>query len=220
MSELRIEVHKREEFGKNANRRLRASGEVPAVVYGAGKEPVPIRVNKKTLRDLFRGGHNENAIFLLRLSGTDQERHTMIRDLQINPVTREILHLDFQRVLLDQKVRVSVQIELEGIPLGVRNEGAFLDFITREVEVECLPGKIPGHLTIDVTKLHAGEHVEAGQLEFPEGVELLIEPERVIAAVTHSRVHAEAEEGGEGGGLIEEAPVEPEVIGRGHGGQE
>lgn len=214
MSELKIEVQKREDFGKNANRRLRAAGEVPAVVYGGGREPVPIRVNRRTLRDLFRDGQGENAVFLLELAGTGKARHTMVKEMQVDAVSREILHLDFQRVMLDQKVRVSVQVELEGVPFGVKNENAMVDFVTREVEIECLPGKIPAHLSVDVTRLHAGDHVEAGALVLPEGVELITEPERVIASVTHSKVHVD-EEGAAEEGLIEAVPEEPEVIGRG-----
>lgn len=219
MSELRIEVNKREEFGKNANRRLRATGEVPAVVYGAGKDPVSIQVHKKTLHDLLRDGHGDNAVFLLKLAGTSQERHTMIRDMQVDPITREIIHIDFQRVLLDQAVRVSVAVDLVGTPIGVRNEGALLDFVTREVEIECLPGDIPEMLSVDISELHVGQHVEAGDLELPEKVQLMTEPERVLAAVAHPRVKAEEEEAEEEG-LIEAATEEPEVIGRGHGDEE
>src|SRR5436305_9785403 len=203
MSEtMTIEVQPREETGKNANRRSRARGKIPAVVYGGGKESVSIEIDRKTLVDMMKGHGGENPIFLLKLG--DKDRHAMIRNLQVDPVSRQVIHIDFQRVLLDQKVRVSVPVELVGTPVGVKVDGGLLDFGTREVHVECLPGQIPKHPEADVTSLHVGQHVEARDLKLPEGVVLLDETEKVIAAVTHGRIEAE-EEGTEG-------QAEPEVI--------
>lgn len=215
MSDLMIEVEKREARGKNANRRLRAEGLVPAVVYGGGKEPVPIQMKRRQLLDLMRAGGSEHAVFLLKMTGSDAKRHTMIRDLQVDPVSREIVHIDFLRIRMTEAVRVDIPVEVEGMAWGVKNEGGMLDFITREVEVECLPGKIPAHLTVDVSELHVGQHVEAGELELPEGVKLLTEPERVILSVAHGRLAVEAPEEAEEEALIAAEREEPEVIGRG-----
>src|SRR5579859_6872384 len=110
MSDVILEVEQREERGNNASRRARASGMVPAVVYGDGRDTVSIQINRKTLLDLFKKQDRENAIFLLKLQG--QERHAMIRELQIDPVSRQIVHIDFQRVNMKQKIRVQVPIEL------------------------------------------------------------------------------------------------------------
>ena len=203
MSEtMTIEVQPREETGKNANRRSRARGKIPAVVYGGGKESVSIEIDRKTLVDMMKGHGGENPIFLLKLG--DKDRHAMIRNLQVDPVSRQVIHIDFQRVLLDQKVRVSVPVELVGTSVGVKVDGGLLDFVTREVHIECLPGQIPKHLEADVTGVHVGQHVEARDLKLPEGVVLLDEPEKVLAAVTHGRLEA-ADEGTEG-------QAEPEVI--------
>jgi large subunit ribosomal protein L25 len=218
MSEITVEVQERKETGKNANRRLRESGYVPAVVYGGGRESVAIQVEKKVIHELLRQEGGEHAVFLLKMAGTDKSRHTMVRDIEIDPVSRQILHLDFQRVLLTETVRVPVAIELEGVPEGVKNEGGVLDFITREVEIESLPGDIPPKLVLDVSDLHVGSHVEAGELELPSGVTLLEEPGRTIVAVAHSRVSEvveEAEAGAEEELLLEAEEVEPELIGRG-----
>jgi large subunit ribosomal protein L25 len=218
MSEITVEVKKREETGKNANRRLRAAGYVPAVVYGGGRESVAIQVDKRVIQDLLRQEGGEHAVFLLKMAGTDKSRHTMVRDIAINSVTRQIEHLDFQRVLLTEKVRVPVAIDLEGVPTGVKNEGGVLDFITREVEIESLPGDIPSKITLDVTNLNVGDHVEASALELPPEVTLLEEPGRVIVAVAHSRVSdvvEEAEAGAEEELLLEAEAAEPELIGRG-----
>ena len=201
MSEtMNIEVQPREETGKNANRRSRARGKIPAVVYGGGKESVSIEVDRKTLVDTMKGHGGENPIFLLKLG--DKERHAMIRNMQIDPLSRQVIHIDFQRVLMDQKVRVAVPVELVGTAVGVKVDGGLLDFVTREVHVECLPGDIPKHLEADVTNLHIGQHFEARELKIPEGVVLLDEPEKVIVSVGHGKLEAEPAE----------ATAEPEVI--------
>lgn len=218
MSEITIEVQQRGAKGKNASRRLRAAGFIPAVVYGGGREPVPIQVQRKTIHDLLKQQGGEHAIFLLKLAGTDQSRHTMVRDLEIDPISRQILHIDFQRILLTEKVRVRVAVELEGIPTGVKNQGGVLDFVTREIEISCLPADIPPKVVLDVAALEIGDHLEAKQVLLPPEVELLEEAERVIVSVAHSRVSdvvEAAEVEGEEIGLIEAEEEEPEVIGRG-----
>ncbi len=220
MSEMTIKVEKREQTGKNANRQLRALGALPAVVYGDKKEPVPITIDRKKVIELLKKGGGENAVFKLELAGTKASRHAMIRDLQVDPISRRIIHIDFQRIDLKQKVKVEVPIQLVGEPTGVKNEGGVLDFVTREIEVECLPNDIPPALEIDVSALAIGDHIEAKDIPLPESVELMEEPERVIVAVSHSRVAAEIEElEAEGAAadelLIEAQADEPEVIGKG-----
>lgn len=194
MSDAIIEVERRSEQGKNAMRKLRAGGWIPAVVYGGGLEPFPVQVDRSKLLRLFRAGHWENAVFQLSLVGSDQRRHAMIRELQTDPITRQILHLDFHRVVMTEKVRVAVPIELTGIAYGVKTQSGVLDFVTRELHVECLPGKIPQEIKVDVSEVHVGQHLEAKDVKLPEGVELLDEGSRVIAAVSLARVTAETSE--------------------------
>ncbi len=213
MSHVTIEVEPRDSGGKNANRRLRAAGQIPAVVYGAGKEPVPIQIKERAFEDFLKAAGGENAIFLLQLTGTDKSRHTMIREMQRNHLTGDLLHVDFLRVMLDQKVRASVRIEVRGEPEGVKTEGGLLDFVTREVEVQCLPEKIPTHFELDVSALNIGQHLEAKDLEMPEDVELQVAPERVIVSIAGPRGGAEDEEVEED--LLEKITAEPEIIGRG-----
>ena len=209
MNELTLEVHKRDDHGTNANRRLRGSGLIPGVVYGGGKEPVSISIPKRTFLDLVRHGTGENSLFLLQLAGSDQQRHAMVKDIQVNAVSREVLHVDFLRVLMDKAVRVAVAVELSGTPHGVKTEGGVLDFVTREVEVECLPGDIPEHLTLDVGELHIGQHLEASALLLPAGIKLVTDGEVVIASVSHARHELETPSGGEG--LLEASKQEPQV---------
>ena len=212
MEELKIEVEPRENTGKNFNRRLRATGQIPAVVYGDGKESVKIQVDERVVQGLLRAAGGGNAVFLLKLTDTDQSRHTMIREMQTDVLTGELIHIDFQRVNMDQKVRVAVAVELSGEPEGVRNEDGLLDFVTREVEIECLPGKIPATIALDVTELHIGQHVEAGELELPEEVTLVEDAERVIVSVAVKRTAAVDEEEEED--LLTTEATEPELVGQ------
>lgn len=212
MSEPTVTVRLREQTGKNANRRLRAAGEIPAVVYGGAADSAAIRVDGKSVQSLIREG-GENAVFLLQLEGTDRTRHTMIRDLQWNPLTGALLHIDFQRIDMDREVQVSVPIALIGTPEGVRNEGGLLEFVTREIAVVCLPGDIPSAIELDVEALHIGQHVEVGALTLPDVVRLDDDESRVVVSVAAPRIAEEEEEVSEEDELLEAFTDEPAVVG-------
>lgn len=214
MSQMTVVVEQRNETGTGPNRRLRRAGRIPAVVYGGGKDAVPISVDERTMHELMKEG-NDNAIFLLKLGESGKSRHAMIRELDIDPISRTIRHIDFLRVMMDEKVRVEVHVELHGVPSGVKNSDGVLDFQTREVEIECLPGDIPARFEMDVSGLEIGDHIEAGSLALPEGVELLSDPHQVIASVAHSRVATAVAAEAEDEGLLEAELEEPEVIRRG-----
>ena len=207
MSELKIDVQKREKTGKGANRRARSGGLIPAVVYGGGKESVSIEIDRKSMLDLMKKAGSENPIYLLKLG--DNERHAMIREVQTHPISRQVVHIDFQRVMMDQKIHVKVPVELVGTAYGVKTQGAVLDFVTREIEVECLPGDIPGHVELDVTGLHANQHAEARDVKLPEGITLYDSPDKVIVSVAHARIE---DTGAEGEATDRD---EPEVIKKG-----
>lgn len=208
MSEMSLEVEKREVKSSNQNRRLLAGGAIPAVVYGGGKETTAIQVQRKAVIDLLKTTGSEHPIFLLKMAGTGQERHAMIRDMQIDPISRQVIHIDFQRIMMSEKLRVQVGIHLVGTAYGVKNDGGLLDFVHREVTVECLPKDLPAHLELDVTDLRLGQHLEASALKLPEGVALVDEPDQVIVSLTHGRKEEEAATGG---------ATEPEVVKRGKG---
>jgi len=213
MTEAVIEVQRREHTGKGENRRLRAQSIVPAVLYGNEREPIAIPLPPKTPIALFKDGGHDNRIFLLKLSGTEQTRHAMVRDLQYDPTTHEISHLDFQRIAMDRKLRVKVRVELDGVSYGVKNEAGVLDFVTRELEVECLPNVIPSEIRIDVSELHVDQHLEASELTLPPGVEYVGAADAVIVSIKHARVE-EAATPVEGAVEAPEA-AEPEVMQRG-----
>jgi len=207
--DLIIEVNRREATGKSANRRLRREELIPAVVYGGGKEPVSIQVPRKTLIDLFKAGGSENRIFLLKLGDTGQSRHAMIKDMQVHPITRKVEHVDFMRIDMSKTIRVRVHITLVCFADGGRTEMGLLDFVTREVEVECLPTAIPQEIKVDVTEVRIGQHLEVKDIKLPAGVKLVEDEDRVIVSVAHPKVETEAPAAGA------EAAVEPEVIAKG-----
>lgn len=219
MSELSIEVQSRDRIGSRAARRLRREGLIPAVVYGGERDTLPIQVDRRALLDLIKEAGSENAVFVLELAGSKgKTRHCMVRDMEVNPLTREIVHVDFIRIDMSRKVEVEVPVELVGIPLGVSEDGGILDHITREVEVECLPGDIPNHLEVDVSELHIGQNVTIGDVSLPAGVELIDDPERVVASVVVPHIEEEPEEEEEM--LLEAEMAEPELVGREGEGEE
>jgi len=211
MKTIELSVEKRSTTGKNEARRDRVAGRIPAVVYGAGKANVPISVNRKSLADVFREGAGENAIFLLKLAGSDQSRHAMIKEMQRDPVSRKPLHIDFVRVLMDVKITLKVPIEVVGIARGVRVDAGILDLVTREIEIECLPTSIPAHIAIDVTELGIGDAIRVSELPVLEGVRIVDNPDKVVVHVAHPTREEEPVVAAEAAA----EPAEPEVLKKG-----
>ncbi|PYQ34990.1 MAG: 50S ribosomal protein L25 [Acidobacteria bacterium] len=213
MAEVTLEVSGRDGTGKSAVRKLRQQGKVPGVVYGGHRDPVAIIVDRKAITDLIqKSEHGVRSVFLLKMAGTDQQRHAMIKDIQIDPINRKMMHVDFIRVVMDEVVRVSVPVVITGSPIGVR-EGGLLDFQVRELHVECLPNAIPDKVEIDISELGIHHYFRISDLPLPEGVKVLDDPNRVVVGVTHQRAEVVPEVPVEG--VEEVAPAEPEVISRG-----
>ncbi len=210
MAEVTLEVTRREKSGKEIAKKLRAAGKVPAVVYGGHKESVAIEVDRKSVSELIqKSEHGVRSIFLLKMTGTDQQRHAMIKDITIDPISRRMTHIDFVRVAMDEKVRVTIPVHVIGTALGVK-EGGLLDWQVRELHVECLPNAIPDSIDVDVTPLTGHAYFRISDLKLPEGVKVLDDHERVVVGVTHAK--AEAEPTAEAGAA---AVAEPEVIKKG-----
>src|ERR1700745_4247386 len=153
MAEVSLEVSRREQGGKNVARRLRASGKVPAGGYGGHLDPVAIEVDRKSISELIqKSEHGVRSIFLLKMAGSDQQRHAMIKDIQINPISRKLQHIDFVRVLMDEVVRTSVPVHINGTAIGVK-EGGILDWQIRDLHIECLPNAIPDTIEVEVSPL-------------------------------------------------------------------
>ena len=132
MAELSLEVSRREQTGKEIAKKLRREGKVPAVVYGGKREPVAIEVDRKSVSELIqKSEHGVRSVFLLKMAGTDQQRHAMIKDITIDPISRKMTHIDFVRIAMDEKVRVTVPVHVVGTALGVKTGGGILDFQVR-----------------------------------------------------------------------------------------
>jgi len=216
-----VEVEKRLTTGKNAANRLRAEDQIPAVLYGGGKgmETWSLKVPRKTLATLLNKGLHANAIFKLNLKGTDQSRHVMIRDLALDPVSRKMLHVDFVRVILDRKLRVKSEIEVVGVPNGVKNAGGILNIVTHEVLIECLPADIPESVKVDVSAMELHDSLRVSDLKLDAKVAVLEKADRVIAHVGVPKAEevaapaaAAAVPGAEG---VVAPGAEPEVIKKG-----
>ncbi len=210
-----VEVEARKERGKNANRRLRRAGRVPGVVYGMGLDPFAISVSPKRVLEILQTDAGRNSIFTLALEGADakQSRAAMIKDLQRDPVSQSLIHVDFVRVDLDKKVTVDVPLRIVGVPFGVKNEGGMLDFVHRQVEVECLPGNIPEHIDLDVTELHVNQHLSVKDLVVTGDFAILDDPESTVVSV--SVLKAEPTPVEEAAEAVAAAATEPEVAAKG-----
>lgn len=192
MPEFVVAGEPRTETGKNANRRLRQQGRIPAVVYANKKATEHVSVSPKDLGAILRSASGENTLFDLDVGGT--RRKVILKDYQVEPLKGELLHADLFEVALDKQLEVSVHVELVGTPRGVKVEGGILDFVTRELEVRCLPTDIPEKITVDVSDLGLGQHLRVSQIGVPERVEMLTEPEVVVAHVVVRRAEVTATE--------------------------
>ena len=185
---------KRETRGKNEARRLRASGHVPAVVYGGAiEEAVPVSVDPKTLLRILHSDSGVNTLIDLELEGSDSTQ-VLVKDFQLDPVSSELLHVDFYRLAMDKAITVNVPVTLVGEAIGVKQEGGLVDFVTREIQVECLPVEIPEHIEVDVQGLSIGDGVRLRDVV--EGVvwKPISELDTLLVHVVPPKVEEEPEE--------------------------
>jgi large subunit ribosomal protein L25 len=204
-----VEATLREASDKNAARRLRASGMIPAVVYGAGKDPRTIAVDPKAILRILHSGSGHNTIFDLSVDG--EQSKVMVVDWQYEPVKEHLLHVDLKRIDMTRKMEVSVPVHVEGEAKGVKLSGGMLDVVMREVRVECLPFDIPSHIAVDVTELDAGQAIRVSDLPQLASVQYLDDEDAVVVHVTHVKEEVEeaaTAEAAAGG-------AEPEVIKKG-----
>jgi len=209
MEQVVVEAQPRSGRGKNAARRLRRAGLVPAVAYGGKKEPVAVSVDPRAIERILHSEAGRNAVLALQIKGYGSTP-AMIKDWQYEPVRGSLLHLDFLRIAMDVRLKVKVPVLPQGEPVGVKQQAGILEFVNREVEVECLPGDIPDHLTIDVSELKIGESFRVGDLKMDRRYQVLTDSEQVLAHVIAPKVHEEEKPAEE---LAE--VTEPEVIRKG-----
>ncbi len=218
-NEIHVKVESRKETGKAEVGRLRHKGLIPAVLYGAGKPPVAISVEADVIKELLRGEGGENTIFLLKLKGTKEERLAMIKEIQRDPMSGRILHMDFIRVTKGHKLNVSINVEIFGDCLGVR-EGGRVDFITKELQVEVLPKDMFDHIKVEISELNIGDQITVADVmdKLPESAKFLEDDHRVILHVEAPKAEIEEEEEEgllEAESLITDEQAEPELIKKG-----
>ena len=208
MEEINLAVRKRDKTTKGALKRFRKQGFIPAVCYGRKDERgIPLLVKKKEFMGLWYKIKRENVMINLFINEEKPER-VIIKDRQIDPLRREILHLDFYKVPLKEKIEVMVPLELKGEPVGVK-EGGVVEQVLRELAVRCLPTRMPEHLEVEISNLKIGESIKVGDLSPPEGVEFLMEPESLVVGI---RPPEKVEEVVPPAGKEVEEKKEPEII--------
>ena len=211
MERIQLEVTPRTETGKGPNRRLRTQGRIPAVVYGNDLNPAKVSLDAHTFTRLVETGRISNALINLTRSagakGSD-EVVAVVREIQRDPLSRRILHVDLNTIRMDTEAEFDITIHHTGIPEGVK-EGGVLETQRYNLTVRCLPTAFPGTLTIDISRLKINQAIYAHEVEFPEGVRLMDDPDTVLYTVAPPKTEAVAVEA-----EAEAEAAQPEVIGK------
>jgi len=207
-----LSAQPREGNGKGGARKLRSQGRVPAVIYGHGEQTRSLSVDAHELATLFSRIRVENTVITMNIEGDGQPARALVREVQRHAYRDDVLHVDFYQIHAGESITVAVPLRLVGAAPGVK-AGGILQHALNEIEVRCLPDHIPEVLDVDISSLEIGDSVRVVQVQPPEGVTFLVDPERTICSVMAPTVAAvtEAEEGAP----AEEGLAEPEVIARG-----
>jgi large subunit ribosomal protein L25 len=208
MASAQLSATTRDGAGKGSARSLRAQGQVPAIIYGHGREAQSLAIDSRELEKLLSKISAESTVIELSLDG--KSSRTLIREIQRHPFKRQILHVDFQELVAGEKVTVRLPILLLGIPEGVRSDGGMLDQTMRELEVEVDPANIPNHVELEVTALKIGDSIHVRDIKLPEGVEVVDDPDASVCVVSAPRAVVETVAPAE----AEAVAAEPEVIGK------
>lgn len=189
MPEVVVATPREGKFNKNAARRVRRAGKIPAVLYGPGYDPVALEVDPKQIARILFSEAGHSTLFDLEIAGQPTAK-AMIVEWQQEPIRDDLIHIDLKRIALDKPLRVSVRVKLTGAPVGVKTYGGILDQLMREVEIECLPADIPGHVDVDVTELGLHGVLRVKDLPQIEGVKFLTSGEAIVAHVLALREEA------------------------------
>lgn len=205
MSVIQLNGTLRGDLGKGGSRKARAAGRIPGVIYGHGETPVTVSIDGREFSTAMRAHKGGNAIVNLKIDGGD---HTaLVRDAQIDPLSRAVLHLDFQRISLTETVEVEVVVHPVGIAIGVKDGGGILELITRQLEVRCLPTAIPAAIDVDVTALAVGQSLHVSDIKV-EGLTILTPGDTTVITVVPPTVEEAAPADG-----VAPTTAEPEVVG-------
>jgi large subunit ribosomal protein L25 len=202
-----IEAQLRIPGGKNANKRLRKSGRIPAVIYGPGKQPVVVSVDPEVVQTILHSETGRNTIIGISVDGSEQN-NAMVKDYQLDPVRGNLIHTDFLEIAMDRLLELTVNIEIVGEAEGVKLDGGIMDIVTRSIDVECLPSDIPESIKVDVSSLKINDYIRVKNLQTDDKVKILTDPEVVVVTIVPP-VKEEVP--------VEAVPetVEPEVIKKG-----
>jgi large subunit ribosomal protein L25 len=206
-----LDAVRRETFGKNEAVRTRQAGRIPAVMYGGTATPESLSVDPKELSRILHSKGGVNSLISLKVG--DGETKVLVKEYQLDPVTHRLLHADFYRVAMDKVIQVTVPIHLVGEAKGVKQQGGTLDFVHRDVEVECLPADIPEHITVDVSELMLNDGVRVKDLATDGKWTAVSEPENLIVHIVALR--AEAAATADDAAAAPTAAAEPEVAKKG-----
>jgi large subunit ribosomal protein L25 len=203
-------------FTKNAARRVRVAGKIPAVLYGSGHDPVAVEVDPKQISRILFSETGHNTIFDVEVAGTAAAK-AMIVDWQREPINDRLIHIDMKRIALDKALRVKVRVKLLGVPIGVKAAGGILDQVLREVEIECLPADIPGHIDVDVTNLEMHQALRVSGLPHSDKIKYLSHEDATVAHVISIREEAPtaAEADAAAAAAAAATTAEPEVAKKG-----
>lgn len=213
ISDITIDAEVRARLGKGNARQLRQQGKIPVTLYGGDtQQPLSLAVSQRALRSIFRSASGRNTIFNLKTN--DHLTPVIIKDWQVDPLKGSLLHVDLLRIDMSKPTRVRVPIVLEGEAIGVKVHGGLLDFMTHEVEVECLPGDIPDRIHVNVSHLDVGDHIFVKDLQVGDKVRIIEEMDRMIVGILASRREEVATV------AMQAEPAEPEVIKKGKTAEE
>ena len=201
-------------FNKNAARRVRVAGKIPAVLYGPGAEPVAIEVDPKQISRILFSETGHNTIFDVEVAGQPTAK-AMVVDLQREPLNDKLIHIDLKRIALDKTLRVSVRVKLLGIPVGVKASGGILDQVLREVEIECLPADIPSHIDAEVSHLELHGVLRISDLVHSDKIKYMNSEDATVAHVVTIREEAPTAAETEAAATAAAAAAEPEVAKKG-----
>ena len=218
-----LEAKKRDGRGKNEARRLRADGQIPAVVYGSRKEGqtpegVPVAVDPKEVLRILHSESGANTLINLKLDGG--ESRVMVRDYQLDPITHKLLHADLYALAMDKAIPVPVPVVVKGEPVGVKQQGGLLDFVTREIQVQCLPTDIPAQIDVDVSELSLHQSIRVKDIPTSPKWKAVTDGETMIVHVVMPKAEESAAttataEGAAAAPAAGAAAAEPEVIKKG-----
>ena len=208
-----IEAQLRTPGGKNANRRLRKAGKIPAVIYGPGKQPRVITVDPHDVKAILHSETGRNTIFTISVDGSEQN-NAMVKGYQLDPVQGDLIHTDFLEIAMDRLLTLTVNVEIMGEAEGVKLDGGIMDIVTRSIEVECLPADIPESIKVDVSKLKINDYLRVKNLQTDAKVKILSDQEIVVVTILPPvKEEAPAE-------VVAAETAEPEVIKKGKTAEE